>query len=326
MTDVLITGATGQVGHAIARRLAGEEDGSVRALVRSPGRAEVLPAGVDAVFGDLTDASSLRAALDGCGTVYHAAGLPEQWLKDVADFTRVNVDGTRSVVEAALKTGVERFVHTSTIDVLVQTPGEPFDEAVISDEPCATPYQRSKQEADRLVSAALDRGLPAVFLHPAGIYGPVPFLTAGLNDVLVRLVRGDIPMVLPGGMPVVYSDDLADAHVRAARQAAVGSRYILAESFQTLTDIAHAVADIRSGAKVPRVMPLPVARLVSSAGEGVAKVTGRAPFIPRGVLQFLELDAHPSGARARAELGWDPMPFSAGVERALEYFDERGWI
>src|SRR5688572_28152259 len=150
MTGVLVTGATGQVGNAIARRLAEDTDG-VRALVRSPERARVLPTGVEPVWGDVTDASCLRAAMDGCATVYHVAGVPEQWRRDVSEFARVNVGGTRNVVEAALEAGVERFIYTSTMDVLVQTPGLPYDEAVIDPSPCPTPYQRSKQEADRVV-------------------------------------------------------------------------------------------------------------------------------------------------------------------------------
>jgi nucleoside-diphosphate-sugar epimerase len=321
---VLITGATGQVGNAIARRLAA--DGvEVRALVRSPERARVLPEGVQPVFGDVTDAPSLRAALDGSATIYHAAGIPEQWRKDVGEFTRVNVDGTRNVVEAALAAGVERFVYTSTDDVLVQAPGATFDESVVNPKPGETPYQRSKQEADRIVTAALDRGLPAVFLHPAGVYGPAPFLVKGLNDLLIQLAKRKTPALLPGGMAVAYSEDVADGHVRAADQAAVGARYLLAESFQSLTDIARAVADNEPRAKVPRVMPLPIARAVSTAGERVAQVTGRPPMIPRSVLQFLERGSRPSGARARAELGWNPTPFATGVERTLAYFRRQGW-
>jgi dihydroflavonol-4-reductase len=321
---VLITGATGQVGNAIARRLA-EDGAEVRALVRSPERARVLPEGVQPVFGDVTDVQSLRAALDGSATVYHAAGIPEQWRKDVGEFARVNVDGTRNVVEAALAAGVERFVYTSTDDVLVQAPGATFDESALSPNPGATPYQRSKQEADRIVTAALDRGLPAVFLHPAGVYGPAPFLVKGLNDLLMQLAKRKTPALLPGGMAVAYSEDVADGHVRAAAQAEVGARYLLAESFQSLTDIARAVAEAEPRAKVPRVMPLPVARGVSTVGERVAQVTGRPPMIPRSVLQFLERGSRPSGARARTELGWDPTPFGTGVERTLAYFRQQGW-
>jgi nucleoside-diphosphate-sugar epimerase len=322
---VLITGATGQVGHAIARRLA--DDGvEPRALVRSPERARVLPEGAQPVFGDVTDAQSLRAALDGCATVYHAAGIPEQWRKDAGEFTRVNVEGTRNVVEAALEAGVERFVYTSTDDVLVQAPGATFDESVINPNPGETPYQRSKQEADRIVTAALDRGLPAVFLHPAGLYGPAPFLVKGLNDLLMQLAKRKTPALLPGGMAVAFSDDVADGHLRAAAQAPVGARYLLAESFQSLTDIARAVAAGEPRAKVPRVMPLPVAWGVSIAGERVAQVTGRPPMIPRSVLRFLERGSRPSGARARSELQWDPTPFATGVERTLDHFRRQGWI
>ena len=322
---VLITGATGQVGNAIARRLAA--DGvEPRALVRSHERARVLPEGVEPVLGDVTDPPSLQAALDGCATVYHAAGIPEQWRKDAGEFARVNAGGTRNVVEAALAAGVERFVYTSTDDVLVQGPGAPFDESVVNSTPGRTPYQRSKQEADRIVTAALDRGLPAVFLHPAGLYGPSPFLVKGLNDLLLQLAKRKTPALLPGGMGVAYSDDVADGHLRAAAQAPVGSRYLLAESFQSLTEIARAVAASEPRAKVPRVMPLGVARAVSAVGERVARVTGRPPMISRSVLEFLERGSRPSGARARAELGWSPTPFATGVERTLAHFRAQGWI
>jgi nucleoside-diphosphate-sugar epimerase len=325
LSRILITGATGQVGNAIARRLA-SDGAQVRALVRSPKRADVLPEGVEPVTGDVTDPDSLKAALDGVGTVYHAAGIPEQWRKDTDEFARVNVEGTRNVVEAALAAGVERFVYTSTDDALVQGPGKEFDESVLNPGPGDTPYQRSKLEADRVVTEALDRGLPAVFLHPAGVYGPAPFLVKGLNDLLLQLAKKKTPMLLPGGMGVAYSEDVADGHVRAAAQAPVGARYLLAESFQPLTDIAKAVAAAEPRAKVPPVMPMPVARTVMRVGEGVANMTGKPPLIAKSVLLFLARGARPSGARARSELGWSPTPFTTGVERTLEHFRQQGWL
>lgn len=323
----LITGATGQIGNAIARQLAA--DGvALRVLVhsRAPQQTRALPPGVQTVFGDVTDASSLRGALDGCTTVYHAAGIPEQWRKDVTEFTRVNVDGTRNMVEAALAAGVKKFVYTSTDDALVAKPGVPFDEPVIDPTPGLTPYQRSKREADRIVTEALQRGLPAVFLHPSGLYGPAPFLTRGLNDLLVKLAKRQVPALLPGGMTLAFSEDVAQGHILAASRGKVGGRYILTESYQPLTEIARAVAAAEPRAKVPGVMPLPLAKVLSAIGEPVAQMTGKPPMIARSLLQFFERDARPTGARARAELGWKPTPFVTGVEKSISYFRTQGWI
>src|SRR5690242_10628118 len=111
----LVTGATGKVGHATARALVGAGH-EVRALVRDPARA-VLPEGVEPVVGDVTAPETLAAASSGCEVVFNAMGLPEQWLAEESLFERVNVEGTRAVVRAAIGAGARRVVHTSTIDV-----------------------------------------------------------------------------------------------------------------------------------------------------------------------------------------------------------------
>jgi nucleoside-diphosphate-sugar epimerase len=326
VSTVLVTGATGNVGAPIATRLA-REGNRVRALVRSPDRARaLLPTEIELVPGDVTDAASVRAAVDGCSIVYHAAGLPEQWLRDPADFTRVNVDGTRNLVEASLEAGVQRFAYTSTIDVFAWTPGKPFDESTIDPDPRPTHYERSKQAADALVAEAVDRGLPAVFLHPSAVYGPAATVTPGLNDFLVRLARRKIPMLLPGGMPVVYSEDVAEGHIRAVADAPVGSRYILSTTYHSLEDIARAVAQHVPRARVPTIMPGAAARPASVLGEWIAKVTRRPPLIPRGTLHFLESHAVPEATRAMDELGWCPVGFDDGVKRALDHFAREGWI
>ena len=324
---VLITGATGQVGNAIARRLAG--DGvEVRALVRSPERAEVLPEGAQPVFGDVTDAASLQAALDGCGTVYHAAGHPRavapRHRRVRARERRGDAQRRRGGARGAASSGSSTRAPTTC---WCRGPASRSTSPSLNPNPGDTPYQRSKQEADRIVTAALDRGLPAVFLHPAGVYGPAPFLVKGFNDLLMELAKRKTPMLLPGGMGGRLQRGRG-RRPRAGRRPRPrsASRYLLAESFQSLTDIARAVAAAEPRAKVPRVMPFAVARAVSTAGEGVARVTGRPPLISRSVLQFLERGSRPSGARARAELGWSPTPFTVGVERTLAHFRQQGWL
>jgi len=314
---VLLTGGTGIVGGAIAAELV-RRGRTVRALVRSPARARaLLPPGCEIVEGDVTDAASVRRAIDGCAVVYHAAGLPEQWLADPSTFTRVNVGGTRVVAEAALAAGATKLVYTSTIDVFACVPGVPFDEGTIATTPKATAYQRSKQEADRLVADLVPRGLPAVFLHPSGVYGPVPAASPGLNAFIADLARGKIPMLLPGGMPVVHAADVATGHV-LAEERAPGSRFILSESYWDLVEIARAVAALAQ-VKVPRVMPGLVAHAVAAAGEALSRLTGKPPLIPRGQLAFLESVTKPDAARARRELGWTPTPFREALPATLAF-------
>jgi dihydroflavonol-4-reductase len=327
MSEVLLTGATGLLGNAIARVLLARGR-SVRALVRDPARAaRIVPDGCELVRGDVTDAASVTRAAADCSVIYHASGLPEQWLRDVREFDRVNVEGTRNVVRAALAAGVRRFVYASTIDVFrFGAPGQPFDESELDPEPKATAYERSKQAADRLVAAALSDGLPAVFLHPSGIYGPGPLTSPGTNHLIADLVRGKVPMLLPGAIPVVHSEDVALGHVLAETSATVGARYILSESTHSLSAIAEAVRLATGAGKVPPVMPLAVAKLVAAVGEFVADWTGKAPLLPRGQLQFLEYGAVPSGARAQRELGWKPRPFREGLADTLRFLREQGRI
>jgi dihydroflavonol-4-reductase len=327
MGETLLTGATGLLGNAIARLLV-SEGRSVRALVRNPAKAEgVVPKGCHLVAGDVTDASSVAEAMRGCDVVYHASGLPEQWLPDEAEFDRVNAGGTRNMVSAAEQLGVTRFVYASTIDVFVfAPPGEPFDESRIDAAPKATAYERSKQAGDRIVTEAVARGLPAVFLHPSGIYGPGPLTSPGTNHLIADLVKGKVPMLLPGAIPVVHSDDVALGHLLAEKAAPVGARYILSESTHSLTALAEAVRRETGTSKVPPVMPTAVAKLVANVGELVSSWTGKPPLLPKGQLEFLQYGAVPSAAKAMRELGWKPRPFAHGLRETIEFLRANGRI
>ncbi|WP_338674129.1 NAD-dependent epimerase/dehydratase family protein [Streptomyces sp. SCSIO 30461] len=316
MRQVLVTGATGTVGGPLVRLLAASGH-RVIALLRSPERdSQALPAGVVPVRGDLTDPDSLSAALEGCDTVFHTGGLAEQWLADPSVFERVNVGGTRHLVDAALAVGVECFVHTSTIDVFERIPGRPFDETRLASRALGTAYERTKQDADRLVAAAVaERGLPARFVHPSAVYGPGR-ADATLNLALAHLARNKVPMLPPGGMPVVFADDVAKGQVLAAN-APVGSRWILSDTYLTMREIAQAVAAAAPGAKVPPSMPAPIALAVAALGEGVSRITRRPPLLSFGELHFLRSHSVPDASAARTHLGWTTTPFATGLEATL---------
>ena len=328
---VFLTGATGLLGNAVARLLL-SKGRRVRALVRNPQKAEnIVPKGCELCAGDVTDAASVLAAAQGCSVVYHAAGLPEQWLPDPHEFERVNVEGTRHVVAAAKAIGAERFVYTSTIDVFrFSPPGLPFDESELDEQPKSTYYERSKQKADRLVTDAMKEGLPAVFLHPSGIYGRGPLTSPGINLLIIDLVRGKIPMLLEGTAPVVHSDDVALGHELAETSAPIGGRYILSESTHSLVGIAEAVRreTQKRGkpSKVPPVLPLGVAKVVASVGEWISSYTKKPPLLPKGQLEFVQYGSIPSSERAQKDLGWKPRPFEQGLSETLDFLKAEGKI
>ena len=316
----LVTGATGKVGNAVARALVVRGD-EVRALVRDPARAE-LPAGVEAVQGDVTDPDSVRAAVEDRDLVFNAMGLPEQWLADEESFQRVNAHGTEAVVRAAAAAGVGRVVHTSTIDVFHAERGARFDESQLADYPKGTPYERSKQHAEQLALGAV-RGTDTelVMVNPSAVYGPGPRGSASLEDSLFRPVveksRVDLPLLVPGGFGVAYAQGVARGHLLAAERGRPGERYILCDRHVTLRALADAVAVAAGHGRVPRVLPVPLAHALAGAGEAVARATGRPPLLARGELHFLLWNARPDSGKAQDRLGWEPTPLDQGLRSTL---------
>jgi dihydroflavonol-4-reductase len=320
MGKTLVTGATGLIGYNIVRSLL-SRNRKVVALVRSLDKGKkVLPAEVKLVQGDILDKVSVRKAVKDCEVIYHTAGWPEQWLKDISVFEKVNVTGTKHLIEAAQEAGAEKFIYTSTIDVFKGTKGEVFNESEIDPEPKHTPYERSKQKAFQLVLDAIEDGLPAVNLHPAGLYGPGPAASPGINNFFVDLRAGKVPMLLPGGLPLVFSEDVGEGHVLAEEQGEIGSGYILSDNYFTIKALAQMFLEkIGSEKKAPAVMPMPVVKVVSALGEWVSKFTNKPPLIPKGQMEFLQWGAIPDSSKAINELGWKCTGIEEGMEKTIEY-------
>lgn len=319
METTLVTGATGLVGYNIVAALM-RRGRPVRALVRSVERAKrVLPEQCELVEGDITDRASFKRALQGCSVVYHAAGIPEQWLPNPDTFQQVNVGGTQNAIEAALEQGVRRFVHTSTADVFYAPLGQEFDESTLEIRPLGTYYERSKQDADKRVADALQKGLPAIFLHPAGIYGPGSAGSPG-NVLIIKLQRRQIPGLPPGGGTVVFAPDVGEGHVLAEEKAAPGGRYILSDAYYEVSDQVRMVLEaLGMDQRPPPALPLPLVQGFSILGEWLAQFTHRPPALPWGQLYFVQLRRHACSDRAKQELGWSPTPFRVGLEKTIEF-------
>ena len=315
MARTLVTGATGKVGNAVARALHARGD-QVRVLARDVERARsLLPDEVEVVRGDVTDPGSVAAAVEGCELVFNAMGIPEQWLRDDAEFERVNARGTENVVRAARAAGVRRVVHTSTIDVFEAGTGERFDETSLARSPKGTAYERSKQHAEQLALAARD-GMELVFVNPAAVYGPGPGWS--LDDQLIKPVAAKkLPALTPGGMGIVFVDGVAQGHLLAADRGRDGERYILCDRHVTLLELARTVKRVAGEGRVPPVLPVPVARVLAAASELGARRLGIPPLVSRGQLYFLLWNAKPDSSKAQDELGWEPTALEDGVAASL---------
>jgi nucleoside-diphosphate-sugar epimerase len=313
---VLVTGATGKVGYAVASALV-ERGDDVRVLLRDPAAAKV-PEGVERCKGDVRDTESLVGAVRGCELVFNAMGLPEQWLMDERLFHEVNAVGSENVARAARAAGVRRLVHTSTIDVFEAEPGTRFDESKLAARPKGTAYERSKQEAERLVLDATG-GMEVVMVNPAAVYGPGPAGSASPEEGIFRpLVKKRLPALPPGGMGMVFSDGVAAGHLLAAERGKPGERYILCDQHVTMRDLADRVVLLAGRGRVPPQLSPRVARFLARAGENLSRMIRKPPLLSRGQLYFFLWNAAPDSSKAQAQLGWEPTALDDGIRRTLE--------
>src|SRR3954451_440566 len=320
----LVTGATGKIGNAVARRLS-ERGDEVVALVRDPAKARgLLPDGVQLARGDVTEPESLRTAAKGVEGAFNCMGLFEQWFADPGIFDRVNAEGARDLVAAAREAGRRRVVHTSIFDVFHAPQGGAVSESEVADYSKDTAYERSKQLAERLVLEEAERGIEVVIANPSSVYGPGPWQGTGIDRAIRDAIRRRLPATPPGGMTLVCADDAARGHRAAFDRGTPGGRYILADGYAPLREVlALAVGEAGRG-WVPPTLPVGVAKGMASAGEAVSRLIRQPPLLGKGQLTFLMWQARASNDKARTELGVEFTPLADGIARTVRWMADSG--
>jgi dihydroflavonol-4-reductase len=320
----LVTGATGKIGNAVARRLA-ERGDHVVALVRDPAKArDLLPDGIELTRGDVADPASVRAAAEGIDGAFNCMGLFEQWFADPGVFDRINAEGARNVVAAAREAGAKRVVHTSTFDVFHAPNGGTVSEDEVADYPKGTAYERSKQLAERLVLEEAAGGIDVVIANPSSVYGPGPWQGTGLDRAIRDAIRRRLPATPPGGMTLVFVDDVAAGHLAAFDRGRPGERYILADGYAPMRELVSlAVAEAGRG-RVPPTLPVGMAKAMARTGEAVSRLIRRPPLLGSGQLTFLLWQARASNEKARTDLGIEFTPLAEGVARTVRWMAESG--
>jgi len=327
MTDkILVTGATGFVGSAVARALAARGD-DVRVLVR-PGsdRRNLAEIAVTPVEGDLTDAASLARAVAGCRYLFHVAADYRIWVPDPAAMLRTNVAGTRALMLAAQAAGVERIVYCSSVAALgLHADGTPADETTpVAVEKIVGVYKQSKYQAEQAVLELVrTQGLPAVIVNPAAPVGPRDIKPTPTGRMIADAASGRMPAYLDTGLNVVHVDDVAAGHLLALERGRIGERYILGGQNMTLRTLLELVAD-EAGRRPPRIaLNEAVLWPVALACEGLARI-GIAPLVTRDHLRMARKKMFFSTAKARAELGFAPRPVRDAVRDAVAWLRDTG--
>jgi dihydroflavonol-4-reductase len=324
----LVTGASGFVGSAVARRLI-EAGYEVRVLIRpTSDTRNVTGLSVDIRHGALEDAASLAAALKGATHLFHVAADYRLWVRDPGAMFRANVDGTRALMEAALTAGLERIVYTSSVATIgLHADGTPADETTPSRyEDMVGPYKQSKfraeEEVRRLVT---ERNLPAVIVSPSTPIGPRDIKPTPTGRMIVEAASGRMPAFVDTGLNLVHVADVAEGHLAAADGGRIGERYILGGENMPLSAILAAVAEL-AGRAPPRVR-LPIAAVVPIAivAEGVARITGKEPFVTLDGLRMARKKMYFSSAKAVAELGYRMRPAREALAEAIEWFRTAGY-
>lgn len=330
MKDIaFLTGASGFVGSAVARKLI-DEGFSVRVLVRrTSNRANLAGIDLEVVEGDIRDPRVLETAMRGARYAFHVAADYRLWAPDPQEIITTNTSGTRAVMRAALNAGVERVVYTSSVATLrLSADGMPSDETMpLAEENAIGAYKKSKVLAERLVERMVDdEKLQAVIVNPSTPIGPRDVRPTPTGRIIVEAASGRMPAYVETGLNLVHVDDVAEGHIAALKRGRIGERYILGGEDMTLGEMLTVIAQIAGRrpptVKLPRAMLYPIAY----AAETAARMTGREPFATVDGLRMAKYKMFFSSAKAARELAYRPRPVRAALAEAFAWFQSAGYL
>lgn len=323
--SVLVTGASGFVGSAVARALIGR-GARVRLLVRATSDRTNLT-GLDAEIteGDIRDQASVERAAKDVRFLFHVAADYRIWAPDPEEIVRNNRAGTLAVMNAARATGVERIVYTSSVATLKPLDTGPADETrAATPEQAVGAYKRSKVVAERLVEDMVRDGLPAVIVNPSTPIGPRDVKPTPTGRIIVEAASGKMPAFVDSGLNLAHVDDVAAGHLLAMEKGRIGERYILGGTDvslgRMLADIAAIVGRKPPTVRIPRAPLFPLAWV----NEQIARVTGKDPFLTIDSLKMAAHNMYFTSAKAEAELGYRARPHVEALKDAIDWFRAEG--
>jgi dihydroflavonol-4-reductase len=325
----LVTGATGFIGANLVRELL-KQGFQVRALVREGSDLRNLEGlKVELALGDLRNAEALKKALEGCDVLFHTAALYSFWVPQPEVMYEINVKGTANILQAALHTGVQKVVYTSTESTIGidRRTGLGKENLIARPEELTNHYKRSKFLAEKVALDMCQKGLPIVVVNPTATVGPYDRKPTPTGRFILSFLNRHMPAYVNTGLNLVNVEDVARGHLLALEKGKVGERYILGNenlTFQTVLEMLSRLTGIRP----PRIcLPLSFALAVGYLSEFfVGRVLKKPPWITveavKAARDFRFFDC----SKAIEELGFAPTPVEKGLERAVRWFKENGYV
>ncbi len=326
---VLVTGASGFVGGAVARALV-QAGSHVRVLMRQTANADLvkdLP--VDIVIGDVRDYPSVLQATRGCHHVYHVAALYKLWVRRKQDMYDCNVLGTENIVRAAREVGVEKVVYTSSVATL-GTPGDGrqgTEDTPVSLADMVGHYKRSKFLAEQVALQYAQDGLPLVIVNPSTPVGEGDIKPTPTGKLIVDFLNGNMPGYVDTGLNVVDVEDVAQGHLLAAAHGKTGEKYILGNENLTLRQILQLLAELTDRPAPRFKVPYTLALGVAYGDAALARlIPGREPFAPPVGVRLSKKKMFFSPAKAIRELGLAQTPVREAFRKAITWFRAHGYV
>src|SRR5208282_5026236 len=328
-----VTGATGFLGSHVARVLA-EQGAELRLLVRATSDLRNIDGlKADRVEGDLRGASSIEKALAGCDVAFHVAADYRLWVRDPDEMYRSNVEGTRSLLEAARKQGVRRVVYTSSVATMGFGSGISSNHGVIADEDSPVGiadmighYKRSKFMAEQVAVDAAKSGVDVVIVNPTTPIGERDIKPTPTGRIVVDFLKRKFPAYVETGLNLVDATECARGHIQALEKGRSGERYILGGENLTLKQILDRLAAI-TGLPSPTVkLPYIFALAAGIVDEMVTgRLLGREPRATIDTVRMGRKMMFVSSAKAERELGWRTAPVDGALRRSVDWFRDNGY-
>jgi dihydroflavonol-4-reductase len=329
---VLVTGATGFIGSWIVQELLAAGH-SARVLTRGSSNLQNLQAllsapdslqRIERADGDVLQPASLRAAVTGCDAVIHTAGIAHFKPDDTPMMYRVNVDGVRNVLEAALAAGVQRAVLTSSVAAMGggHKPRVADEQTPSNAESLGIDYNTSKLRGELVGMELHKKGLPLIVLRPVVALGPGDIYHSSTSTFLA-LARRKLPVFVDGGASFGDVRDMARAHVAALTQGRVGQAYILGGHNLEMAQLIRTVETL-TGVPGPRRVPFTLAHSIAGAVELTMRALGKRTDLSRQLVKASHLYTWVSSDKAKAELAYAIRPLDESLIDTYRYFLQAG--